>query len=361
MKLLLSLFIFLLSLNTQAIDIKIFYAKGDVKIVDLEGVKKKALRGETAIEGDKIVTGDKSFVIIKIDKHSVHRVEENSSLLISKLPYFFKDSEHLEQGGSFYLEIGTIFSEVFKKSGNESLEVRTKNTIMGVRGTKLMVSRDLDSNHTWLSVDEGEVEIKNEISNHHDIVLKKQSIVVENDSHFTKQKRFDWHNKVSWNIDKGLDEVKTFKVNSKLAFMEHAKKRTKWTRNEVQFRDGKNNWNARKKSWSMKVKVLKPNLKLKKRTKSLDRKLKKLIKKRGMPKSTIELYKGIENSKDELKLNDFVNKKIDRSMDKVRNKKRRMEMLNKQQRRRDRPRIKPVVKPTSSPISTKAPTTSGTN
>jgi len=338
MKKLLSLLLLLITSNIWSMDISIFYAKGNVTISDLEGNDKKALKGDILTEGEKIITGSKSFVIIKIDKHSIHRIEENSNLLISKLPYQYQDSDQLEQGGSFYLEMGTIFSEVFKKSGNDSLEISTKNTSMGVRGTKLMVSKDPDSKNIWLSVDEGEVEIKNSISNNHDVISKKQSIVVEGDRNFTKQRRFDWQNKVSWNIEKSKDNINTFESQKKLALMEHGKKRTKWIRDEVQFNNVKNRWKARKKKWSVKAKRLKPSVKLKKRKARLESQLKKVMKKKGMPKSTRELYKGIQNKKTELKLNDFANKRLDRSREKMRNKKRRLENINKERRKLNRPR-----------------------
>jgi hypothetical protein len=330
--------------SVWAIDITIFYAKGNVTITDLEGNQQKALKGDIVTEGKKIITGDKSFVIIKIEKHSIHRIEENSNLLVSKLPYQYENSDVLEQGGSFYLEMGTIFSEVFNKSGNDSLEVSTKNTSMGVRGTKLMVSRDLESNQTWLSVEDGEVEIKNSISNHHDVVTKKQSIVVESDREFTKPRLFDWHNKVSWDIEKSKDDLKTFKAQKKLAFMEHNKKKAKWIRDEVKFGLIKSSWKQRKKKWSEKIKLLKSNTKLKKRKSRLEARLKKMTKKKGMPKSTRDLYRGIQDSRGDLKLNDFANEKLDTSREKMRNKKRRLEIMNEKRRRLSVPKNSNIQK-----------------
>ncbi len=353
MKLLLSLCFLLISFRALAIDVSVFYAKGNVKIIDLEGNEKKALKGETVTEGEKIITGKKSFVILKIDSHSIHRVEESSSLLISKLPYHFKNSDELEQGGSFYLEVGTIFSEIFKKSGNNSHEIRTKNSIMGVRGTKFMVSKDKDD-HTWLSVEHGEVEVKNEQTNHHDVVINKQSIVIENDKYFTQPKRYEWQKKLSWNIDKAKEDVKTFSNHRKLALMEFSKKRTKWTRNEVRFKEVQHSWVKRKKAYDLNIKKnkLTPNTKLKNRKLRLEEKLENLYKKKGMPKSTRELYKSILNSKSDLKLNDFANEKLDESKSKMRSNKERLRQIRNIRRDQNKPKQPVVIPKPITPVNT---------
>ena len=170
MKVLFTILLCLLNFSVFAKEIKVVYAKGNVKIFDIEGNKSKALKGMIVKEGELISTAKSSFVILKIEGHSVHRVEEETTLRIDELPYNFEDSEELEQGGNLYLKVGTIFSEVIKKSDNDSLTIKTKNTTMGVRGTKFMVSSGGENQNTWLSVDEGEVEIKNDLSKNHDVV-----------------------------------------------------------------------------------------------------------------------------------------------------------------------------------------------
>jgi len=338
MKYILLLLLFIFSQNSFAKDIIVFYAKGDVKITNLENEERKALKGTNITEGEQISTGNNSFVILKIDGHSVHRVEENSNLLINNLPYNFKDSDELEEGGSFYLKLGTIFSEVTQKSDTNSLTIKTKNSTMGVRGTKLMVSKGQETNDTWVSVKEGVVEVQNEVSGNHDLLLNKQSLVIESDKNFTKQKVYEWQNKLSWTIDKPIEIEKSFRSQRKLERMEFRKKRSNWTRKEALFKSKMNEWKTKNEKYKIRTKDFKPNPQKIIRKERLKEKISIKLKDKRLKKSTRQLYKGILNQDQDIKLNDFAKSRLDKSNEKIKIKRIELEKMRRQRTRRNLPR-----------------------
>lgn len=213
-------------------DAKVIYSIGQNTITNNSGEQKSINKGDILIEGETLTTGDKSFVILKIGTHSTHRVEENTQIEIAKLPYMYQDTSELEQGGSFILKVGTIFSEILKKSDNESFEIKTQNTTMGVRGTKFMASVDSDSEDTWVTVNEGVVEVNNSASNSSDIIEKDRSMIIEKDKGFTRQQKYEWQKNLKWNIADNKNDFKSFKSQRKKALKEFRQKRSQWVRNE---------------------------------------------------------------------------------------------------------------------------------
>lgn len=264
MKLFALLFLFV-STFAVAEDVTVFYKKGVVKKVDYEGNEVDLKKGDTLIEGDTLKTLEDSLVILKIGTHSTHRVEENSEILIEQLPYNYEESKELEQGGGFFLKVGTIFCEIFQRASDESFKVRTKSTTMGVRGTKLMASIDTDSNDTWLTVNEGRVEVSNALSKNSDLVENGKSMVVENDKTFTQQKKYEWQNNLKWDIEKNKDNFKSFRQQRKLAYKEFRNKRSSWTRNESRWSEFKKRRKARLAKFRERVKGLKSSKRLQRR------------------------------------------------------------------------------------------------
>ncbi len=339
MKKLLVILMVLCSMNTFAIDIKVLFVKGSATIETLDEKSRPAKAGDLIVEGDKIETHDSSLVIIKIKGHSVHRIEENTTLLVEQLPYKYEDSKDIEQHCSFFLEVGTIFTEVVEKSDSDTMEIRTRSSVMGVRGTKFMVSQDKDSEYVWLSVDHGEVHIKNDHMGKADSVGAKQTIVVENDKKFSAQKRYKFHKNLEWNLN-SKEVRKTFKANRINAKLEFRKKKSKWVRNEVRWSKVSANWAARKEKFKSRNKNKKKNVKLKKRLKNIKEKLKK-------GKENFKNKKLKKNFKKSFlkrpgmtgKPNNFLNRKLDkkRRVNPDKMKKRRKNIKKRIQQRRQRP------------------------
>jgi hypothetical protein len=300
---------FFLSVNALAIDVKVVFVKGDVEKTDLSGESSAVKKGSILQEGDTIKTYADSMAILKIKEHSTHRLEAGAQLQIEDLPYKYEDSEELEQGGSFFLKVGTIFSNIFLKSGNTSLELKTKNTTMGVRGTTFMASADETKKDVWLSVNEGEVEIKNAKSTNHDVVLPGQTITVEKDNKFTQPKYYSWVKSLNWDASK--DKVKgkeNFRNLKFIAYNKFKEKKSKWVRNEEVWKKRRENWKKRKEKWREKVKNLKPNELRQKRADALRRKLKKFKNKRFNNKLLRNLKTG-KQEKPKLDRNEFIKKR----------------------------------------------------
>lgn len=336
MKLKLILIFLFISTNVFAEDIQVFFSKGKVVSIDGEGTQKKVKKGDYLVEGEILKTAEKSFAILKIGKHSTHRVEENSEIIIEQLPYMYEDSSELEQGGRFFLKLGTIFSEIYKKADNDSFEIKTKNTTMGVRGTKLMASIDSDSTDTWLSVSEGTVEVSNNTSSARDIVEKDQSMIIEKDKNFTKQKRYEWQRNLKWNIEKNKDNFKSFKKQRKLAYKEFRQRRSGWIRNEARWSEFKKTRKEKITKFKNRIKKLKGNENLKKRKelrlkkKSLVKDLKKKKVQRKQKRKTF-YKKGMLKKNDSFKSNSFLqNKKKKKPLLK---KKKNLQQLQNQRRR----------------------------
>ena len=335
-KLLFLNFILLFSINTFAIDIKVFFVKGNVSSTDLEGVDKKLKKGDLLLEGDTIISKDNSFAILKIEGHSTHKIESNTEVLIADLPYRFEKSEDLEQGANLLLRAGTIFSDVVKTKGVKALTIRTKSSVMGVRGTKLVVSLNEDSHDLLLGVESGVVEVENIISGQRDILIKKQGILIDGDKNFSAPKRYDWLKKLSWDMT-SKSKRNQLRSERKSIFKEIRKKKAKWTRNQVVFKQKELEWASKEKAYIKRVDKLNSSpIKSQREIRIND-----LIKK--APK---DLASGITNKKKLLR-NDFIKLR----KNKIEFRRRDLQKI-KQRRRKYRPQPKA---PTNTPTTVTPP------
>ena len=129
-------------------------SKGKVKVSE-SGKKsdKKLKRGFRLKDGDKIVTGDKSYAAFRfIDDRSLVRVRANSNCTIQGKE---EDNSILK---NIFLEIGTIFARITKQKGR--FQVTTPTSVASVKGTKFITDhRGADG--TYYFGEEGLCEIKN--------------------------------------------------------------------------------------------------------------------------------------------------------------------------------------------------------
>ncbi len=300
--------IFILCSTAFGEDMKVLFKKGKVQKINLENKKLNIDSGDVLVEGDILLTGEDSFVVVTLKGHSTHKLEQNSQITILSLPYYFKGSKELDQGASFLLKAGTIFSDVVTTEGVKSLTIKSNNTVMGVRGTKFLASREEETQNVWLLVKSGEVEIHNELSGDKDILITEQGVVVENDRTFTGVKRYEILKELSWDMSPA-SVFNSFAKKKQQALSEYSQKKTKWNRNEVIYSQKEKRWNREQRDYEERTKSLK-SVKIKKRRKAQI--------KESINKSPKDLARGIKN-KNKIRRNDFLElrqkRKIQRKLD----------------------------------------------
>ncbi len=250
-----SLFL-LLSVSTFSAEISVLFVKGSAYVTD-ESAQKRLNKGDVISEGETIETKKDSFLILKIGEHSKHKVDPETVVKVESLPYKFDNGEELEEPAQIYLKVGTIVSDIFEKSDNESAIVRTDSTTMGVRGTKFLVSKLGDN--VILSVNEGTVEVQND--SQADIVEANQSIVIENDQLFTAIRPYKFQKEVDWSLkNKNLKPFKELEVVFKSEFLE---KKRPWKRDQLRWKQFKEKRQIRFERYKKETKMLRKNKVLK--------------------------------------------------------------------------------------------------
>ena len=288
-------------------DIEVIHVTGVVNKIDSAKIKTKIEKGMWLQEADTIITDIDSTVILKIPGHSLHKIESDSKIKIQQLPYQFEKSQLLEQGASFFLEKGTILSDILEESDIVSMQISTKFTRMHVRGTTLMVTSDTKTDDVWLSVKSGEVEVKNDKSTHHDVVISGQTLTIEQDRRFTKIQEYNWIKQINWNFSNfGRAEFKdssNFKRLRSMAYKEFEKKRAKWVRDEKVWQQKNQMWQSQRDRWTKNTSELSSNKIRLERKDKLRRQNRKFKDKK--------IYKNLFKKSDTIIPNEFVNDDID--------------------------------------------------
>jgi hypothetical protein len=150
-----SLFIIITSVyaaKSVAITIK---SKGKVKVIESGKTGDKNLkRGFRLKDGDKIVTGDKSYAAFRfIDDKSLVRIRSNSTCTVKG-----EEDEDNSIIKNIFVEIGTIFARITKQKGR--FQVTTPTSVASVKGTKFITDHRGDDG-TYFFGEEGLCEIKN--------------------------------------------------------------------------------------------------------------------------------------------------------------------------------------------------------
>lgn len=138
--------------KSVAITIK---SKGKVKVHESGKKSDKNLkRGFRLKDGDKIITGDKSYAAFRfIDDNSLVRIRSNSSCTVKGKEQ--KDNSILK---NIFVEIGTIFARITKQKGR--FQVTTPTSVASVKGTKFITDHRGEAG-TYYFGEEGLVEVKN--------------------------------------------------------------------------------------------------------------------------------------------------------------------------------------------------------
>jgi len=123
------------------------YQSGKTSNTDLK-------KGARLNDGDKIVTGTKSYAAVRfIDDGSLVRVRANSSCTIKG------KEENNEILKNVYLEVGTVFAKISKQKGK--FQVTTPTSVASVKGTQF-ISDHRGAKGTYYFGEEGTVEVSND-------------------------------------------------------------------------------------------------------------------------------------------------------------------------------------------------------
>ena len=150
--------LFLISFGNAAVEpvAVVIKARGKVFLVQAKGGRKKGRsvkRGQRILPGQSIFTKAKSFVIVRfIDNGGVVRIQANS------LCRFDGKRVKRNLAKNIYLEVGTVFSKIFKNKGG--FRVTTPTSVASVKGTAFWTKQKFKG-PTYYFGEEGVVEISN--------------------------------------------------------------------------------------------------------------------------------------------------------------------------------------------------------
>lgn len=184
---------------------KVIYLKGDATVNN----EKLKVNKELKI-GQIIKTGDKSLVILKVNKLMKVKINQNSSFEI-------KEMNVKKRKASLFLKAGSVFLDVQKNEKNR-INLKTKSAVMGVRGTKFFTAygkenKDADDD-LWMCVKQGKVEIKTKGKSV--IVNEGEGVFVEKGNSIGEPKPFKWTQNLNWEMDTAKDVSN--KVNIKAQY-----------------------------------------------------------------------------------------------------------------------------------------------
>ena len=183
------IFIFLLSNFSLAENFDVIFLKGKLEI--LRQNKEVPPPVQT---GDRVKLSPKGIVVLK-SKTSVLKLTGETIIM------------PLEDVSKNKTIISLIKGEIISKVHKKPFEVKTRNAVLGVRGTEFYVSSLKDEN-TWMCVNEGmvAVTVKNKT------VDVKQGLGVSiGDKSISKPKFFSWTKGISWvsSNEKGTHKIQT--------------------------------------------------------------------------------------------------------------------------------------------------------
>ena len=116
---------------------KIKTANGSA-IVERGASRLPATTGQSLLAGDWLVTGKDGRISLTFIDNTRFAVGPNSRVAVSKFEY-----DRTRQQGSFVTQVDrgslAVVSGKIAKSGRDAMQVRTPNSLLGVRGTRFIV------------------------------------------------------------------------------------------------------------------------------------------------------------------------------------------------------------------------------
>lgn len=236
-------FVILISLPALGAEIKVMYSQGE-NYKSTGGDQKVLLtKGVQVAKNERIITAENGLVILKIENHSILRIDEETDILVEQLPYFLNQTDVLERGAVYRLIRGTIMLKMLKKTEGESLSVKTADVVFGVRGTLFLA--DLSDDLT-VSVKEGLVNIQNSSTQQEDFIGGDESMILETGSIFTERQNYDFQREIDWDIESRKRKKRFRKIRKKLR-AEFKRKRRSWKLNKKRLMRLKQGWQKKRK------------------------------------------------------------------------------------------------------------------
>ena len=224
--------------SAVADDYQIIHIKGHVSI-QRNGQSIKAVKNTKLENKDKVSTGDDSLAIIKSPKLTL-KVVENSEVLIAELN---KEIQvEIEEGGV----VANYMKQKVKDIVGTKLKVKTKHTVMGVRGTTFFAYNHKDQT-SYLTVKEGEVEFKGKKSQSSEMVSGNKTAFTNKDLGNTKPKKVGFEEDINWeliNLNSNLSQPKRLFSKMEEQWNNYKKENEKkWNDNKQDMED---QWNKMK-------------------------------------------------------------------------------------------------------------------
>ncbi len=164
--------------------------------------KNKIIKGSKLEVGSRIHVGESGLVVIRGSDGSVVKLDENSSLEITKMAKTPQSNEEtmysIVKGSGFFN---------FPKNLDKKTTVRTKTASMGVRGTEFFVAHGKSSD-VWMCVNEGLVAVTSSEVKKPVLVKAGEGIKLAGGTSISDPKALPWTRKLNWKFDPTLGELK---------------------------------------------------------------------------------------------------------------------------------------------------------
>jgi hypothetical protein len=150
--------------RNKAVKIEIGAGKAEVTLLEGEAslfkkgmTKPKALsKGSLLAQGDRVITGTKSRIEIKLPDKSFVRFDEKTTFVLESVAY---DQKTKKKDVNINIILGNTWAKVPKFSGSKGrFAITTKTSVAGVRGTDFRMNVNKD-NSAVLKVYDGEVAV----------------------------------------------------------------------------------------------------------------------------------------------------------------------------------------------------------
>jgi len=171
---------------------KFQYIKGEVSIS--RGGKEVSVskNNNKILEGDLIRVGESSLAVVILNKKVTIKVDENSLLKIEKNKTQARET-------SLLMETGSAFIDFFNIDKKGKLQFKTRQAVMGVRGTRFFVSYGTSSKDAFMCVRNGVVEVSTKEGK--TVKVKEGEGVKIGGKGISKPKFLPWTAKLNWNLD----------------------------------------------------------------------------------------------------------------------------------------------------------------
>lgn len=188
----------------------IAFVKGKAFIYDANANEREAVKGGIIKQGEVIRTGEDSLLVIHIKDRVKIKVSPKTVIEVESL---MEGKSVLDLGGkkedNLFVHAGNIFVRFIKKmaDGGE-MQVKTKFTALGVRGTEFFVHLDPEDDRKYsMAVENGEVEVASSSSKVK--VAGGQGTLLDPNGAMASAEKYEWVKELNWNFDPSQGSLAT--------------------------------------------------------------------------------------------------------------------------------------------------------